>query len=360
MEEKERTDAEHVRVVQEVENQYEHKLALELERYDALSEQVESMRQECEILLDSAEAAHTAALKDKETAAAAREAELQRQLDALHENVETNKKRFKTILEEVELEHEQEIDARKKRETAKIAEAQKNMAAKQKDLTFQNSRNDQLVKKMNELNQQKEVLDQRLDEAEARCRRLDELLAHADRVILEQKKSIADKEKQILNLRAGNRTLDNFRFVLDHRINQLTQERGPITAHVDELEKHIHEMYEELVTEFQEKKATDREMSNKDLKIEGLTREATKLRASVREKERVITSIQADLERHVKTTEVKDLESALKDMYKTYVKNERPGTRPRKTSVATGQPGEGKDNAGAMMNPIAANEAVQG
>merc|ERR1719197_2168500 len=86
MEEKERTDAEHVRVVQEVENQYEHKLALELERYDALSEQVESMRQECEILLDSAEAAHTAALKDKETAAAAREAELQRQLDALHEN----------------------------------------------------------------------------------------------------------------------------------------------------------------------------------------------------------------------------------------------------------------------------------
>lgn len=107
-----------------------------------------------------------------------------------------------------------------------------------------------------------------LEEEQHETSRLNELLAHQSRVIEEQKHSISDKEKQILNLRAGNRTLDNFRFVLDHRINQLTKERGPITAHVNELEKHINEMYDELVREFQEKKAADREMSNKDLKIE--------------------------------------------------------------------------------------------
>lgn len=80
MEEKERIEADHVRVVQEVENQYEHKLALELERYDALSEQVEAMRQECEILLDSAEQAHEAALRDRDEQFAAREAKLKQQV----------------------------------------------------------------------------------------------------------------------------------------------------------------------------------------------------------------------------------------------------------------------------------------
>ena len=132
---------------------------------------------------------------------------------------------------------------------------------------------------------------------------------------------------------------------------------------MDELETHIRDMYDELVREFHEKKAMDREMSNKDLKIEGLTREAVKLRASVREKERVISSIQADLERHVKTTEIKDLEGALKDMYRTYVKHERPGTRNRgSVSVSSVAEGGGKDGEGGVsaLNPVQASEAVQG
>ena len=40
-------------------------------------------------------------------------------------------------------------------------------------------------------------------------------------------------------LRRKNITLDNFRFVLDHRVQQLMEERGPITRHIEGLEAHI-------------------------------------------------------------------------------------------------------------------------
>ena len=81
---------------------------------------------------------------------------------------------------------------------------------------------------MSELTNHAALVAGQLRDAQSENRRLTEMLHHAERTIEEQKVNIADKEKQVLNLRAGNRTLDNFRFVLDHRINQLTQERGTL------------------------------------------------------------------------------------------------------------------------------------
>lgn len=60
--------------------------------------------------------------------------------------------------------------------------------------------------------------------------------------------------QMIVELRSTTRTLENFRFVLDHRLQQLWSERGPITAHIEGLERHITTMYEELVEEFDLKK----------------------------------------------------------------------------------------------------------
>ena len=94
--------------------------------------------------------------------------------------------------------------------------------------------------------------------------------------------------------------------MLDHRISQLTKEKGPIAEHIDKLEAHIRNMYEELVNEFAAKKSTDRILNNKELKIEAQHNEVTKLRVSVREKERKIFSICHDIESCVKLTDPKD------------------------------------------------------
>ena len=50
----------------------------------------------------------------------------------------------------------------------------------------------------------------------------------------ERENALGDKEKMILHLRSENRTLDNFRYVLDHRLQQLMKERGPIAKHIED------------------------------------------------------------------------------------------------------------------------------
>ena len=62
-------DAHHVQVTHELENQYEHKLALEMERYDKLSEEIEAIQQRCEGLLEAQAAELTNYVRKTQTKA---------------------------------------------------------------------------------------------------------------------------------------------------------------------------------------------------------------------------------------------------------------------------------------------------
>jgi hypothetical protein len=46
-------DMDHIKIVTELENKYEHKLADQLERYDRLSEKMQLLKQKCEGLLEA-------------------------------------------------------------------------------------------------------------------------------------------------------------------------------------------------------------------------------------------------------------------------------------------------------------------
>lgn len=54
------------KVTQELESQYEHRLAVELDRYDRLSEEVETVQQRCEGLLEGQQQEHQWELKARE------------------------------------------------------------------------------------------------------------------------------------------------------------------------------------------------------------------------------------------------------------------------------------------------------
>ena len=60
MEERSRLQGDHAKLAQDLENQYEMKLALEMERYDRLAEHMERLKQGCESLLREAKVRHDA------------------------------------------------------------------------------------------------------------------------------------------------------------------------------------------------------------------------------------------------------------------------------------------------------------
>ena len=115
----------------------------------------------------------------------------------------------------------------------------------------------------------------------------------------------------------------NFRFVLDHRVQQLMEERGPITRHIQGLEGHIDSMYDELEKEYGLKKQTDQTIDSKEMKIHTLAQELTGLRSSLREKESYIASFKRDLSSLVGLIVPKDIEDAVKEAYQKYVKEEK-------------------------------------
>jgi chromosome segregation ATPase len=93
----------------------------------------------------------------------------------------------------------------------------------------------------------------------------------------------------------------------DHRLQQLSSERGPITAHIEGLERHITTMYEELVEEFDQKKDKEAVMELKDQKIALLAQELSKVRRAGKFNEQFIVS----------------LEECVKVLYKRYVRGEK-------------------------------------
>ncbi len=58
-----RREARHGATTIELEGAYEHKLALEMGRFDALAEEIEAVEQRCEGLLSAASAEHARALR---------------------------------------------------------------------------------------------------------------------------------------------------------------------------------------------------------------------------------------------------------------------------------------------------------
>jgi hypothetical protein len=149
----------------------------------------------------------------------------------------------------------------------------------------------------------------------------------------ERESTLEDKELSILNLRRKNVTLDNFRFVLDHRVQQLMEERGPITQHVEGLEAHISAMYDELEAEYYEKKRQGQQLDSKEMKIHTLGQEAAALRGLLREREAYIASFKRELSTLVGFTTPKDLEDAIKDAYHKFVKDEAPRHKSKRTEA---------------------------
>ena len=71
-------------------------------------------------------------------------------------------------------------------------------------------------------------------------------------------------EKSVSELNAKMSTLENFRFVLDTRVHELTAERAPFTEHTASLDKKMYEIYDTLTEKYAEHKRGEEAMIRTD------------------------------------------------------------------------------------------------
>lgn len=334
-------ELDHVKMTAELENRYEHKLADQLDRFDRLGEEMELLKQRCEGLLVAERQEFDRQLNELKTESRQREKRMRMENKRIRDDRTSDDNAFKEILDQQEDEYEDELKQLIAAAESELKSERENITKLRTLVQTKNTKLDQLKKKLTELASSAKARQSMLIHEKKERLKLQDTIEHYKKNLLEREEALAEKEKTILELRSTTRTLENFRFVLDHRLQQLSAERGPITQHIEGLEQHIRTMYEELVEEFEVKKEEAMKVEAKDLRISSYMNEVQVLRADNRQKEIYIATFRRELENVIGAFGKKELETAVKILYRKFVRGEVIRDENNKNAKGSG----GQDNA---------------
>ena len=322
-----------VKVNAELENRYEHKLADQFDRYDRLCEEMEQLKQRCESLVSMERSQFEKKISQLKNESKHTEKRLNADIKRIKDERHADENAFKEILDQQEDEYEDELRQLIGAAESELSGERDTIMKLRTMVQTKNTKLDQLKTKLIEItNASKQRLGLLRKEKDEKIK-LQNTIAHYKNNLMEREAALAEKEKVILELRNTTRTLENFRFVLDNRLQQLFAERGPITSHIEDLENHISSMYEELVGEFDNKNAVMNQNEVKEKRLQFMSAEINTLRRDRKEKELYITAFKRELNNIVSSnTQGKDLEESIRLLYRKYVRGETVNDKMTKSS----------------------------
>jgi hypothetical protein len=323
MEELDKRDHDHIKATQRTENQYEHKLAIEISRYDEVSEAMERQAIAVEnemLLIQKNQEERIRELESKRKEEVDR---LQDQIAALERQIVVNIENSDKVLEQTEHENLMEIQKWKHKNSKHVERSKAEESRLKAQLHAQTDACQKLRDKMEKIAIVERERDHQHELLKEQYRVLEANLKNSERLLEERDASLQQKERDILGLKSKQSTLENFKYVLNHRIQMLSKEKGPIAEHIGALEKHIREMYRELVVEFNIKKDTTMRLDDALMKVKGQSGEIRGYINKLRKAENEIAAMQSGLHNLVKYTDPKDYEAATRDLYKNFVKKEK-------------------------------------
>ena len=202
--------------------------------------------------------------------------ELKDQHSELLKKLKHDSTKFDTALENCEQEYEKEIENIKKtlfteKKVAKV----NNEELKTKT---ENADSDLKINKaeMEENREEKKRLGEKVEELRARKLQLETKLKEVEEQLKQREVIIHEKEKEIKNLKSSNTHLENFRFVLDHKIVSLKDEKMPMENRIKTFETQVNTMYQELEKEAdtthkleEERKSIETKLNNALSQIHG-------------------------------------------------------------------------------------------
>ncbi|GBG27688.1 Cilia- and flagella-associated protein 57 [Hondaea fermentalgiana] len=354
MEEKQRLEASRVGTAQTIENEYEKRLGDALRRVDERTEAIENLRQRTDEILVAQETKHVEEIEVLKRSLGDQIQQLRKEVDQLERELTMERERHAETVSQQQHEYDLELLHLKGAVETAVQKERSNLAIKQGQLVEQQNKFQRLRNKVSTMKQSKADDEARIKSLEAQVASLQSTLRRYEANLEQREVAFREKEKTILHLRSNQKTLDNFRYVLDHRIEKLTEEKGPVKQHIAKLESHIRAMYSELVSEFERKKVTERQMSTKQMKVDALSNEVNKLRASLRDRDREVASLSHTITTCAQTSDTKHAIAILAEAYQRQVlkqpfwsvrKSAKTASTPMLPSVAAAGSGVGSGSA---------------
>jgi len=210
-----------------IENKYEHKLNEQIERYNSLMEKMENLKQNCKNLLDNSLSNYESNLLNLKNQFLNEEKRLKNESKRINDDRLAEETNFREILNQQEAEYEDELKLLIHAADNELSNERSSVIKLRNLIHVKNTKLDQMKKKLIELSSASKARLTLLQAEKAEKDKLQETLEHYKSNLAERDRALTEKEKIISDLRNTTRTLENFRFVLDHRLQQLSLERGP-------------------------------------------------------------------------------------------------------------------------------------
>jgi hypothetical protein len=313
-------DASHMKAAEELEHLYERKLAAEAARWEALRREKEDVQCQLE------ERIYSLALAGKDVEAklkteceglkivASEEAEVAEQKQAKLQE------RFDEMLSQEERDNDSELELHKmSAHRALVHEREEKSTLKGEQAIMR--------KKFGTFQTEMSKLKNQLEEKEMTIRGLrrdgadrDKVIALLKKDVQEREESIADKERRMGELKAKNKELEKFKFVLDYKLRELAKEIEPRDEQIMQMRETIRELDEELQRDYKVSVGMEHGLAEKQAKIASLQEECKKTRRIVHEKERILSFFGRDVHRLVSTTDPHQLREGVKAIYHSIVK----------------------------------------
>ena len=313
-------EAAHMKAAEELEHEYERKLAAEAARWEALRKDKEDVQCQLEERIYSlAMAGHDNEAKLKKERDEIRSAAEQRALEGEGQMSEVQRK-YEEMLAQEERDNDAELDLhhltahrnlvheREEKSTLKGEQA----IMRKKFSTFQA----EMAKLKNALEERENTIKGLRREATDR----EKVIALLKKDVQEREESIADKERRMGELKAKNKELEKFKFVLDYKLRELAKEIEPRDEQIMQMRETIRELDDELQRDYKASVGMEHGLSEKQAKIESLNEEVKVTRRQVLEKERALSFFGRDVQRLVSTTDAHQLREGIKGLYRSICK----------------------------------------
>ena len=284
------------------------------DRYDTLRDEMEELKAMYATEVESLINLHKEVKANIERDCQSRVKEVKDMYGTLWETMKKQSEEYESGLQMTEKEYEDELAKEKERLSKALSEAQDEvLALKATNKTLATGK-DESTKREDGLTKKTQDLEELLRSARLEIEELKGRMLKMQEQLVEREDVIKKKENTIKELRSFNIHLQNFRFVLDQKIKALKDDRGPMGEQMVNLQRHIRDMYSELLEEFENTKSSGKLAAELKAKNRSLSDLNSQLRREIVLAKRKVALIQSDLVQLVRITNKDSLLFGLKQL----------------------------------------------
>jgi len=312
-------EEEHLKRREELDIYIQDKLQQEHERRDQMADELERIKMDYKTELDTILGSHHDSIQSIEEEYKKKyESLLSKHTDTLGK-MKSESEKYDVAVEQHEFTYEKEIKDMTQNFENAIKTEKENSDVYQEKFKTQKESNEELNKKFNEVKDINKKLEEDHRALLALVEELRDNLQKKNEQLDERDDIIDAKEHSIRDLKSKNVHLKNFRFVLNHKINSLKDEKVPMQEELNNLQEDFKKMYAELVQEGANERKMEEELQRKGSILRCLRNQIQEKEAQSSFLEQKLVAFQYEIAALFKNQNVKNIPFKLRDIYEKHI-----------------------------------------